>query len=318
MQNICGVDISKDWLDSFIAPDHFERFENTAEGISKLAAFIQSHVNPEASSEDGALVVMEASGSFERLAFYMLWEQSIPCALVNPRNVRDFARAMGHLEKTDRIDAEVIARFGTVMAIKALPPPSLKQQRLSALSARMRQVVGDLSIQKQRLHTAHLDVARQGILELIGLLKQQSKSLSAEIATLINADPLWAAIDATLRSVKGVADRTVATLMAELPELGILPNKAISKLAGLAPLADDSGKRRGIRRTRAGRTHVRNILYLVADIARKYDVSLTAFRQRLIDQGKPKMVIRIALAHKLLVRLNAKTRETRHAFANQH
>jgi transposase len=306
MQNICGVDISKDGLDSFIAPGHFERFENSPEGISALADFALSH--------GCSLVVMEASGGLERVPFYLLWERAIPCAIVHARSVRDFAKATGRLEKTDRIDAAVIARFAEVMDIKPMPAPSLKQRRLSALSARMRQVVADLSTQKQRLHTAHIDVARDGIVELIGVLKKQSKALSAEIATLITADPLWAAIDATLRSVKGVADRTVATLMAELPELGIASNKAISKLAGLAPLADDSGKRQGVRRTKGGRTHVRTILFLVADIARKYDQSLTAFRQRLVDQGKPKMVIRIALAHKLLVRLNAKTRETRLAF----
>ena len=307
MQNICGVDISKDWLDCFVQPSHFERFENSAEGIAKLGDVLRSH--------DVSLVVMEASGGIERVPFYMLWEQHIACAIVNPRGVRDFAKASGHLEKTDRIDAQVIARFASVMAIKPMPVPSQNQQRLSALSARMRQVVSDLVTQKQRLHTAHIDVARDGILELLAVLKNQSKSLSAEIASLINADPLWAALDATLRSVKGVADRTVATIMAELPEIGVLSNKAIAKLAGLAPLADDSGKRMGKRRTRGGRTHVRSILFLVADIARKYDQSLTAFRQRLIDQGKPKMVIRIALAHKLLVRLNAKARETRLKYA---
>jgi transposase len=309
MQNLCGVDISKEWLDSFIGPDHFERFENSPEGISKLADFVRAH--------DGSLVVMEASGGLERIPFYTLWEHKISCAVVNAQRVREFARAMGHLEKTDQLDAYVIAQFGAAMDVKPMPAPSLNQRRLSALSARMRQVVSDLSIQKQRLHTAHLDVAREGILELIAMLKKQSKSLSAEIASLIDADPLWAAMDATLRSVKGVADRTVATLMAELPELGILSNKAIAKLAGLAPLADDSGRRQGLRRTRGGRTQVRSILFLVADIARKYDQSLTAFRQRLIDKGKPKMVIRIALAHKLLVRLNAKIRETRLKLANQ-
>jgi transposase len=309
MQNSCGVDISKDWLDSFIGPDHFERFENSPEGISKLADFVRAH--------GGSLVVMEASGGLERVAYYMLWEMQIPCAIVNAKAVRDFAKAMGHLEKTDRIDAEVIARFATAKALQPMPAPSQKQQRLLALAARMRQVVSDLTTQKQRLHTAHIDVARDGIMDLIALLKKQSKSLSTEIADLINADPLWAAIDKTLRTVKGVADRTVATLMAELPEIGIISNKAISKLAGLAPLADDSGKRKGARRTKGGRAHVRSILFLVADIARKYDASLTAFRQRLINQGKPKMVIRIALAHKLLVKLNAKTRETRLTFANQ-
>jgi transposase len=309
MQNICGVDISKDWLDSFIAPNHFERFENAPEGISKLAVFLQSH--------GCTLAVMEASGGLERVPYYLLWEMQIPCAIVNARAVRDFAKAMGHLEKTDRIDAAVIAQFAAAKALQPMPAPSQKQQRLSALAARMRQVVSDLVTQKQRLHTAHVDVAKDGIMELIAVLKKQNKSLSTEIAALIDVDPLWSAIDKTLRSVKGVADRTVATLMAELPELGVISNKAISKLAGLAPIADDSGRRKGIRRTKGGRAHVRSILFLVADIARKYDQSLTAFRQRLIDQGKPKMVIRIALAHKLLVRLNAKTRETRLNFANQ-
>lgn len=308
MQNMCGVDISKDWLDSFIAPDHCERFENNEEGIVRLAAFVRDH--------DAHLVVMESSGGIERMPFYQLWEGGIACAIVNPRSVRDFAKAMGYLEKTDRIDAKVIAHFAATKAIEPMLPPSQNQQRLSALSARMRQVVSDLTVQKQRLHTAYDEMARDGILELIAVLKRQSKLLSSMIAELIKSDPLSAALDATLRSVKGVADRTVATLMADLPELGILSNKAIAKLAGLAPLADDSGKRQGIRRTRGGRASVRTILFLVADIARRFDQSLTEFRQRLIDKGKPKMVIRIALAHKLLVRLNAKARETRQLHAN--
>ncbi len=308
MQNHCGVDVSKDWLDTFIAPGHFERFENSPAGIGRLADFVRSHGT--------TIVVMEASGGVERQAFHLLWENQIPCALVNPRSVRDFARAMGHLEKTDRIDAQVIAHFAATKGLIPTPPPSQNQQLLSALSARMRQVVSDLVVQKQRLHTAHHDIARAGILELIALLKRQSKMLSAEISGLIHDDPLWAALNITLRSVKGVADRTVATLMADLPEIGILPNKAIAKLAGLAPLADDSGKRQGKRRTRGGRTSIRNILFLVADIARKYDQSLTAFRNRLIAAGKPKMVIRIALAHKLLTRLNARARETRAAYNN--
>lgn len=310
MQNLCGVDISKDWLDSFIAPDHFERFENNEEGIVQLAAFVRQH---------GAdMVVMESSGGIERVAFYQLWAYGIACAIINPRSVRDFAKAMGYLEKTDRIDAKVIAHFAATKGIIPTPAPSQNQQRLSALSARMRQVVSDLTVQKQRLHTAHDEMARDGVLELISILKRQSKTLSAAIAELINADPLWAQLNATLRSVKGVADRTVATLMADLPELGTLSNKAIAKLAGLAPLANDSGTRQGIRRTRGGRASVRTILFLVADIARKYDQSLAEFRQRLIDKGKPKMVIRIALAHKLLIRLNAKARDTRQIFANQY
>ena len=308
MQKMCGVDVSKDWLDSFIAPDHFQRFANDAEGIAALADFVRHH--------EADLVVMESSGGIERIPFYLLWERCVACAIVNPRSVRDFAKAMGHLEKTDRIDAQVIAQYARVKEIQPTQPPSQNQQRLSALTARMRQVVSDLVVNKQRLHSAFDDVARQGILELIALLKSQSKTLSETIASLIDADPLWAALDATLRSVKGVADRTVAILMAELPELGTLSNKAIAKLAGLAPLADDSGKRQGVRRTRGGRASVRSIMFLVADIVAKYDQSMHAFKQRLIEKVKPKMVIRIALAHKLIVRLNAKARQTRQTFVS--
>jgi transposase len=307
MQNYCGVDTSKQWLDCFIAPNHFERFENNPDGIGRLAGFVQSH--------GATLVVMEASGGVERMAFLMLWELKVACAIVNPRCVRDFAKAMGRLEKTDRLDAGVIALYAATKALQPMPPPSPKQQRLSALAARMRQVVSDLTVQKQRLHTASCAVARQGLLELIGVLKRQSKDISAEISRIINADPLWAAIDATLRSVKGVADRTVATLMADLPELGTLPAAAISKIVGVAPLADDSGKRSGLRHTCGGRAGVRSILFLVADIVRKYDESLSAFRDRLVAKGKPKMVIRIALAHKLLIRLNAKVRDVRLEYA---
>lgn len=307
MQNLCGVDISKDRLDCFIQPDHFIQFENSPEGISLLADLLQSH--------SCGLVVMEASGGYERMVFYQLWELKIPCAIVNPRSVRDFAKACGHLEKTDRIDAEVIAQFGAVMKTKPMPAPAQNQRRLSALSARMQQVVSDLVVQKQRLHTAHIDVARQGILNLIALLKSESKFLSAEIAGLINADPLWAAIDKTLRSVKGVADRSVATIMADLSEIGLYSNKAIAKLVGLAPLADDSGKRNGKRHVKGGRASVRSILFLVANIVCKFDQTMQAFKHRLAEKGKPKMVIRIALAHKLLVRLNAKVKETRQTFA---
>jgi transposase len=308
MQNICGVDVSKDWLDAFLRPTSFERFANTPDGIGQLADFVRTGA--------GTLVVMEASGGVERLAFQLLWEGDIPCALVNPRSVRDFARAMGHLEKTDRIDAQVIAHFAATKNIRPSPLPSAQQQHLSALSARMRQVTSDLTVQKQRLHSVQSEVAREGIVELIAVLKRQSKALAAAIAALVANDPLWAALDTAFRSVKGVADRTVATLMADLPEIGTLSNKQIAKLAGLAPLADDSGKRQGKRRTRGGRSSVRSLLFLVGDIARKYDQSMTAFRDRLIAAGKPKMVIRIALAHKLLTRLNAKARETRAAFAN--
>ena len=305
---ICGVDISKDWLDAWLAPEErYGRFANSPEGVAELAQACHA-----AGIE---LAVMEASGGYERVAFLGLWQLGLPCAITNARAVRDFAKAMGYMEKTDRIDARMISGFAAAKRIVSCPPPSEDQRRINALAARMRQIGGDLTIQKQRLASARDAATRADLAEIIALLVRQRKVVIAAIAAMIEADPLWQALDRTFRSVKGVAERTVATLLAELPEIGTLSNKAISKLVGLAPLADDSGRRSGKRSVRGGRATVRSILFLVADIARKFDPSLTEFRQRLLDSGKPKMVVRIALAHKLLVRLNAKARDTRQKMA---
>jgi transposase len=224
---------------------------------------------------------------------------------------------MGSWEKTDRIDARMIARFAQAKSLRPTPLPSAGQQRLKALVARLRQVTDDLVVQKLR-RTALLDNPEMlaSLDEVIALFKRQARALEGEIASMIDDDPLWAHLSETFRGGKGVGDRTVAWLMADLPEIGTYSNKAIAKLAGLAPLADDSGKRQGKRSIRAGRAAVRSILFLVAAIAAKYDKTLAAFRDRLLAAGKPKMVVRIALAHKLLVRLNAKARDARAQYAN--
>lgn len=307
MRIICGVDVSKAWLDSWAA-EHYRRFANTADGVGQLLAFCREH--------SAELVVMEASGGVEQAAFLALWKQGQPCAIANPRAVRDFAKAMGNLEKTDRIDAEMIARYADARKLVATPPPSDDQRRLTALATRLRQISADLSVQKQRLHSTAEPTALASLKEAIAFFNRQAKALAAEIAALITVDPLWAELDKTIRSFKGVAHRTVAVLLADLPELGTVSNKAIAKLVGVAPLADDSGQRNGRRSVRGGRASVRSILFLVADGARKFDKDLADFRDRLLAQGKEKMVVRIALARKLLVRLNARARETRAALAN--
>ena len=303
-KTICGVDVSKAKLDVCIEPGHrLTSFNNDTAGIAELAAFCREHAV--------TLVVMEASGGYERRAFVELWEKGISCALTNPRNVRRYAEAMGILEKTDRIDASVIARFAHAKNLVPTPLPSQAQQRLKALVTRLRQVTDDLTVQKQRRASMFDSTEmRSSIDEVIALLKRQSRSLEGEIASMIDDDPLWAKLAETWREVKGVAGRTVARLHAELPD------KAIAKLAGLAPIANDSGKRKGKRSTRGGRAGVRSILFLVAAIAARYDHSLGEFRDRLLKAGKEKMVIRIALARKLLVRLNAKAREARAQYAN--
>ena len=287
----------------------FRSFDNTAAGIAELAAFCRAH--------ETNLVVMEATGGFERRAFLLLWEQGLPCAVANARHVRHYAEAMGALEKTDRIDATMIARFAQAKDLQPTPLPSQAQQRLKALVARLRQVTDDLTVQKQR-RSSLLDNAEMlaSINEVIALLKRQSRTLEGEIGSMIDDDPMWAHLAGTFRTTKGVADRTVAWLMADLPEIGTYSNKAIAKLVGLAPIANDSGKRKGKRPIRGGRAGVRSILFLVAAIAARYDKSLGEFRARLVAAGKEKMVIRIALARKLLVRLNAKARDARAAYAN--
>jgi transposase len=303
-KTICGVDVSKAKLDVCIEPGHrLASFNNDTAGIAELAAFCREHAV--------TLMVMEASGGYERRAFVELWEKGISCALTNPRNVRRYAEAMGILEKTDRIDSSVIARFAHAKNLAPTPLPSQAQQRLKAL------VTDDLTVQKQR-RASMFDSPemRSSVDEVIALLKRQSRSLEGEIASMIDDDPLWAKLAETWREVKGVAGRTVARLHAELPEIGLLSNKAIAKLAGLAPIANDSGKRKGKRPTRGGRAGVRSILFLVAATAARYDRSLGEFRDRLLKAGKEKMVIRIALARKLLVRLNAKARDARAEYAN--
>jgi transposase len=304
------VDVSKAKLDVCIEPAHrLASFNNDTAGIAELAKFCREHKVD--------LVVMEASGGYERRVFIELWEQDISCALTNPRSVRRYAEAIGVLEKTDRLDASVIARFAQAKNLQPTPAPTPAQQRLKALVARLRQVTDDLTVQKQR-RASVADNAEilASIDEVIALLKRQSRRLEGEIASMIDDDPLWARLAEAWRSVKGVAGRTVARLMADLPEIGTYSNKAVAKLAGLAPLADDSGKRNGQRSIRGGRASVRSILFLVARTAAKYDKSLADFRDRLLAAGKHKMAVRVALAHKLLVRLNAKAREARAQYAN--
>jgi transposase len=309
MKIFCGVDISKARLDACVEPGGMSgSFDNDAAGIAALAEFCCRH--------RAELVVMEASGGYERQAFVQLWELGIACALVNPRSVRCYAEAMGVLEKTDRLHASMIARFGLAKDVKPTPLPSPQQRRLKALVARLRQLTDDLTVQKQRRSAVADAETLSSLDEVIALLKRQSRRIEGEIASMIDDDPLWAQIAGALREVKGVAGRTVARLMADLPEIGIYSNKAIAKLAGLAPLADDSGPRNGPRHIRGGRASVRSILFLVAGIARRFDQGLADFHQKLLQAGKEKLVVRIALARKLLVRLNAKARDARAIYAN--
>lgn len=305
---ICGVDVSSQSLDARIGTDGPEgRFASTPEGIEALTAFCKAH--------GVELVAMEATGGYEKLPFALLWAHDVPTAIVNPRAVRRFAEAMGRLEKTDRIDAGMIAWFAQTKRIVACSPAGAAQERLQALVTRLRQLTELRTSQTNQRRLVREAGVLANFQEMLGLIARQMRSLENEIAQLIAGDPLWQKLDATFRTIKGVADRTVARLMAEMPEIGIISNKAVAKLAGLAPLARDSGKRNGPRPVRGGRSGIRSILFVVADLVRRYDPDFAAFHKRLTAAGKPKKVIRIALAHKLLVKLNAKARDVRTQFA---
>jgi len=306
---ICGVDISQQSLEVRIGPEGPAGcFPNTPKGIALLADFCQAH--------SVHLVAMEATGGYEKQPFALLWARAIPVAILNPRAVRHFARAMGILEKTDAIDAGMIAWFAETKRCVPCSPASAEQQRLKALVVRLRQLTDLRTAQRnQRLLVSDATVLNS-FSKTLAFLAQQIRALEVAILKLIAADPLWQQLDQTFRSIKGVADRTVARLMAEMPEIGTLSNKAISKLAGLAPLARDSGKAQGKRPVRGGRRGVRDILFIVAGGVARFHPDFIAFRQRLAAAGKPKKVIRVALAHKLLVRLNAKAREVRKQFVN--
>jgi transposase len=178
---------------------------------------------------------------------------------------------------------------------------------------RLRQLTDIRTAQRNQQRLVTDAIVRESFTQLLQLLASQMAGLEHNIAALIDQDPLWAELNRSFRTIKGVAGRTVCRLMAEMPEMGTLSSKTVSKLAGVAPLARDSGKHQGRRAVRGGRCSVRELLFIVASVVGRHEPDFIAFRQRLADAGKPPKVIRIALAHKLLVRLNAKARETRHS-----
>jgi transposase len=305
------VDISSSSLEARIGRNGAAAsFSNNVEGIAALAAFC--------SARQVELVAMEATGGYEQQAFAQLSEQGLSTAILNPRAVRQFAQSMGRLEKTDAIDAGMIAWYAETKKSQPLHLAPRSQRHLRALVTRLRQLtqVRTAQLNQQRLVTN--PSVQAGFRKMLAFLAKQIGELEQAIASLIQADPLWRELDQAFRTIKGVADRTVARIMAEMPEIGTLPHKTISKLAGVAPLAADSGKHQGKRHVRGGRASVREILFIVASVVGRYEPDFIAFQQRLSTAGKPRKVIRIALAHKLLVRLNAKARQVRQQHATTH
>ena len=295
-----GVDVAKERLDIVVRPSG-ESWSgaNDETGIAALVARLRP-LGP-------ALIVCEATGGFERAAIGALAAAGLPVVVANPRQVRDFARATGQLAKTDVLDAGILALFAERVRPAPRPLPDAAAQLLDAVLTRRRQLLEMLTAEKNRLGFAPKPLHR-GIQAHIRWLERQLDDVTKELAGLIEASPVWRAKDDLLQSVPGVGPIVSYTLLGELPELGTLSHKQIAALAGVAPLARDSGTLRGKRMIWGGRASVRTALFMSALCGRRWNPTLKAFYERLIANGKPKKVAIIACARKLLTILNAMMR----------
>ncbi len=255
------------------------------------------------------LVVTEATGGLERPLAQRLSAAGIAVAVVNPRHIRQFAKGLGWLAKTDRLDAAMIARYGALAQPAARPPLSVAQARLQALVLRRRQLAREVNGEGNRLRRAAEPVIRDSLMRHLAWLKTELAALDRQIAATLAAQPDASERAAILASVPGVGPVATSALLALLPELGRRDGKAIAALAGLAPIAQDSGKRRGQRRIQGGRGVVRCALYMATLVASRHNPVIRAFYQRLRASGKaPKLALTAAM-RKLLVILNAMLRD---------
>lgn len=296
-----GVDISKDNLDTYdLLHQVHAQYPNNAKGIEALLQSLEERAN--------CAVVCEASGGYETLMAARLAEQGLRVSVVNPRQVRDFAKATGTLAKTDAIDAAIIARFGSLLMPPATVLPSQSEQQLKDWVTRRQQLVEMLSAEKnrkQQLKSIRSGPLKDEVEAHIEWLKQRIQQLDAKIEQLSQQQSQWREDKALLTSVKGIGPVISTGLLAYLPELGRLSSKQAAALVGLAPFNRDSGRYRGKRTTWGGRAAVRSLLYMAALVAVRYNPPIRAFYEHLLAQGKLKKVALIACARKLLTCLNA-------------
>ncbi len=298
-----GVDVSKGRLD-VCCVRRGETTEHEAFSVPNDDAGIDALVGRLAEARP-ALVVLEATGGFERSVVAVLAAAELPVAVVNPRQVRDFARATGRLAKTDRIDAGILARFAEAVRPAPRPVPDEEAQAFGAILARRRQVVDMLTAEKNRLGSARTKPVAKRIRAHIRWLEKELERTDHDLDEAIHQSPTLRENDALLRSVPGVGPVLARTLLAELPELGTLEHKRLAALVGVAPLNRDSGTLRGRRAVWGGRAGVRAALYMGALVAARRNPVVREFYERLLAAGKPKKVALVACMRKLLVILNA-------------
>jgi transposase len=292
-----GIDVGRDHLDVAVRPgDGHERLPNDEAGIARLGERLRA-LRP-------ALVVLEATGGLEAAVAAALAAAGLAVAVVNPRQVRDFAKAVGQLAKTDALDARLLARFAEVVRPTPRPLPDAEAQELAALVTRRRQVIAMLVAEQQRRPTTP-SALRPRLEAHIAWLRQERDDLDRALRERIRSSPVWRADDELLRSVPGVGPVLAATLLAELPELGRLDRKRIAALVGVAPLNCESGILRGRRIVWGGRAQVRAALWMGTLVAVQHNPVVRRFYERLLAAGKPKKVALTACMHKLLTILDA-------------
>ena len=296
-----GIDVSKRRLDVCLMPDG-EAFAvaNDQAGIDRLLSRLQE-VRPE-------LVVLEATGRYERPAAAAIAARGIPVAVVNPRRARDFAKATGRLAKTDKIDACILARFATAVDLRPSVLPDEESSALQAILTRRRQILEMLVAEKNRLKMAPEAVAKR-IRAHMEWLEKEIERTDRELDEAIASSTTFKHNEALLRSVPGVGPVLARTLLAELPELGELESKRLCALVGVAPFNRDSGDRRGKREVWGGRAPVRAALYMGALVATRHNPTIKGFYERLLAAGKPRKVALVACMRKLLSILNALMRD---------
>ena len=296
-----GIDVAKAWLDVARGDDApVARVANDADGIAALVAELSERV-PQ-------LVVLEATGGYERAAATALAVAGIPVAVVNPRQVRDFAKATGQLAKTDALDARVLARFAQGVQPPARPLPDAVAEELASLLARRRQLL-EMRVAEQNRRPTLAPRLRPALDAHVVWLSQQLAALDEELDRTLRESPVWREKEGPLRSIPGIGPVVARTLLGELPELGTLDRWEAAALAGVAPLAQDSGRRQGTRRTWGGRAAVRAALYMAAVAATRHNPAIRALYRRLRETGKPVKVALVACMRKLLTIANAIVRD---------
>jgi transposase len=301
-KSFVGIDVSEDWLEVCVLPQAVRRrFAQEAQGWQALADLV--------AEQPASLVVMEATGGLERPAARLLNAAGIAVAVVNPRHTRQFAKGLGWLAKTDRLDALMLARYGALAQPAPRPPLGLAQARLQALVLRRRELAQQVNGEGNRLRRATEPLIRASLSAHLAWLKTELKALDAHLAAALAAAPEEAGRAALLASVPGIGPVVTSSVLALLPELGRRDGKTIAALAGLAPIAQDSGKRRGQRCIQGGRAVVRSALYMATLVASRHNPVIRAFYQRLVAAGKARKLALTAAMRKLLVILNAMLRD---------